>query len=112
MASYGKFKDFEIRDVVYLGDPPHDGIIRFDLVKWYDHAPTEVYDLDAGKKKIITRSCYSIAGLWWNEKEPCFVMESVGLRYIEEREDGLEEWLQRWCKLKEYELLNREEDDT
>lgn len=112
MASYGKFKDFEIRDVAYFGDPPHDGIIRFDLVKWYDHAPTEVYDLVAGKKKISTRSCCSIATLWWNEKEPCFVMESVGLRYIEMREDGLEEWLQRWCKLKEYELLNREEDDT
>lgn len=105
MASYGKFKDFEIRDVCYLGEPPKDKPIEFDLVKWQEHEPYEVTDLGTGEKKISTKSCFSIAGLKWNDKEPCFEFESVGLRYLEYREYGLEEWLLKWCKLKEYELL-------
>lgn len=38
---YGKFKDFEIRDVTYLGDRPKDRPIEFDLVKYQDCEPLE-----------------------------------------------------------------------
>lgn len=105
MASYGKFKDFEIRDIVYFGKPPKDRPIEFDLVKWQEHEPYEVIDLGTGEKKMSTKHCFSIARLWWNDHEPCFEFESVGLRYLENREDGLEEWLLKWCELKEYEIL-------
>ena len=43
MASYGKFKDFEIRDVTYLVDPPKDRPIEFDLVKWLDSIGYNTY---------------------------------------------------------------------
>lgn len=105
MASYGKFKDFEIRDITYLGDPPKDIPIEFDLVKWQKYEPYEVTDWQTGEKKLNTKYCFSIARLWWNDHEPCFEFESVGLRYLEYREDGLEEWLLKWCELKECEIL-------
>lgn len=101
---YGKFKDFEIRDVTYLGDPPKDRPIEFDLVKYQDCEPLETTNWETGEKTITTRYCFSIGRLWWNDKEPCFEFESIGLRYLENREDGLEEWLLKWCELKEYEL--------
>ena len=104
MASYGKFKDFEIRDITYLGDPPKDRPIEFDLVKWQKYEPYEVIDWQTGEKKLNTKYCFSIAKLLWNDHEPCFEFESIGLRYLKYREDGLEEWLMKWCELKEYEL--------
>ena len=104
MASYGKFKDFEIRDVTYLIDSPKNRPIEFDLVKWQEHKPYEVTDLETGEKKLSTENCFSIARLRWNDREPCFEFESIGLRYLENREDGLEEWLLKWCKLKEFEI--------
>ena len=104
MASYGKFKDFEIRDVTYLREPPKNRPIEFDLVKWREHEPYEVTDWQSGEKKLSTKYCFSIARLWWNDHEPCFDFESVGLRYLKYREDGLEEWLMKWCELKEYAL--------
>ena len=106
MASYGKFKDFEIRDVTYLCEPPKNRPIKFDLVKWQEHEPYEVTDWQTGEKKLNTKNCFSIATLWWNNKEPCFEFESIGLRYLEHREDGLEEWLLKWCELKEFEILH------
>ena len=105
MASYGKFKNFEIRDVTYLVEPPKDRPIEVDLVKWQEHESFEVTDWKTGEKKLSTKNCFSIARLWWNDHEPCFEFESVGLRYLEDREDGLEEWLLKWCELKEYEIL-------
>ena len=110
MVSYGKFRDFEIRDITYLGAPPNDGVVRFDLVKWEEDERCETADWKTNEKKISNRSCFSIARLCWNSKEPCFKLESVGLRYLEYREDGLEEWLIKWCALKEVEF--RYEEDT
>lgn len=106
MKSYGKFKDFEIRDVAYLGEPSKDRPIEFDLVKWQEHEPYEVIDLETRQKTLSTKNCFSIARLWWNDIEPCFEFKSVGLRYLEYREDGLEEWLLKWCELKEFEILH------
>ena len=65
-----QFKDFEIRPVKSL-----DGVIdpnRFELVKWYDHEPTPVTNMRTGEKRISTRSCFVVAWLEWNDKEPCF----------------------------------------
>lgn len=110
MTSYGKFKDFEIQDVTYLIDSPKDRPIEFNLVKWQEHKPYEVTNWKTEEKEIITKSCFVIAKLWWNNKEPCFEFESIGLRYLEYREDGLEEWLLKWCELKAFEILYETND--
>ena len=94
-----KFKDFEIRPVKSL-----DGVIdtkRFELVKWYDHEPTPVTNLRTGKVEKSTRSCFVVAWLKWNDKEPCFELTSVGLRLVENWADGLDKFIIKWCEMAE-----------
>lgn len=90
-----RFKQFEIRKPAFLGNPPTEDYYKynFDIVKWADD----------------NSYCWSIGFLRWNKKEPCFYFESVGTRYLEHREDGLEEWLLKWCELKEIEYKHEEE---
>lgn len=83
MTNYTEIVDeFQIRDVVYIGEPPKNTPPKFDIVKWVDCEPHEVIDLRTGKKKIQSRYCYSVAFLEWNPKEPCFEFKSVGLRWL------------------------------
>ena len=86
-----KFKDFEIRPVKSL-----DGVIdpkRFELVKWYDHKPY------IHGESTSTRSCFVVAWLEWNHKEPCFELKSVGLRLVENWVDGLDQFIIKWCEM-------------
>ena len=88
-----KFKDFEIRPVKSL-----DGLIdtkRFELVKWYDHEPY------VHGESTSTRSCFVVAWLEWNDKEPCFELTSVGLRLVENWADGLDKFIIKWCEMAE-----------
>ena len=88
-----KFKDFEIRPVKSL-----DGVIdtkRFELVKWYDHEPY------VHGENTSTRSCYVVAWLEWNDKEPCFELVSVGLRLVKNWVDGLDKFIIKWCEMAE-----------
>ena len=88
-----KFKDFEIRPVKSL-----DGVIdpkRFELVKWYDHEPY------IHGESTITRSCFVVAWLGWNDKEPCFELKSVGLRLVKNWVDGLDQFIIKWCEMAE-----------
>ena len=85
-----RFKNFGITRPTYLGDPPADADRRWDVVKYYTMDGKEY--------------CYVMGMLYWNEKEPCFEFSSCGTRYLEGREDGLEEWILAWCKMKEVEL--------
>ena len=92
-----KFKDFEIRPTTYLDghiDPKH-----WDVVKWYDHDPFESIDFVTLEKKTSTRSCFSVAHIWWNEKEPCWEFESVGTRFLIEYVEGLCEFISKWLEL-------------
>ena len=94
-----KFKDFEIRPVKSL-----DGVIdhkRFELVEWYDHEPTPVTNMRTGKVENSTRSCFVVAWLEWNDKEPCFELKSVGLRLVENWADGLDQFILKWCEMAE-----------
>lgn len=89
LKSYGKFGRFEIRDISYIGDKPSSRPkYEYDLVCW---------DKD-------NSNCWSIATLWYNEKEPCFELTSVGLRYLEYSTEALNKWLLQWCVLKEMEI--------
>lgn len=88
-----QFKDFEIRPVKSL-----DGVIdpkRFELVKWYDHEPY------VHGESTSTRSCFVVAWLEWNDKEPCFELVSVGLRLVENWVDGLDQFIVKWCEMAE-----------
>lgn len=94
-----RFKNFEIRKCTFIGNPPTPDYHKwnFDLVKW------EKYSEDSNKEY-----CFSIGTLRYDLDEPCFRFESCGLRYLEYREDGLEEWLLKWCELKELEYRYEE----
>lgn len=88
-----QFKDFEIRPVKSL-----DGVIdpkRFELVKWYDHEPY------IHGESTSTRSCFVVAWLEWNSKEPCFELVSVGLRLVKNWVDGLDKFIIKWCEMAE-----------
>ena len=92
-----KFKDFEIRPTCFI-----DGHIdpkKWDVVKWQCHNPIEVTDLETGEKKISTRSCYSVAQIWWNDKEPCWEFKSIGTRFLEDYQEGLCEFILKWLEL-------------
>lgn len=94
-----KFKDFEIRPVKSI-----DGVInpkRFELVKWYDHEPIPVTNMRTGKVENSTRSCFVVAWLEWNDKEPCFELVSVGLRLVDNWVDGLDKFIIKWCEMAE-----------
>lgn len=96
---FTRFKDFEIRPTIYLDG--HTEPNKFDVVKWYDHKPMEVIDWKTGEKKTSTRSCYSIATIWWNEKEPGWEFKSVGTRFIDDYVDGLCEYIKKFLELLE-----------
>ena len=97
---------FQFRAPNYLDGhfEPH----KFDLVKWVEHEPYEVTDLYTGEKVMQTRHCFSVGELIWDTKEPGWEFSSVGLRYLEERIDGLEKFILDFCNMMEKELL--EED--
>lgn len=92
-----QFKDFEIRPVKSI-----DGVTdpkRFELVKLYDHELQGVTNLRTGKVENRARSCFVVAWLEWNAKEPCFELASVGLRLVENWVDGLDEFIIKWCEM-------------
>ena len=91
------FKDFEIRPTQFLDG--HTDPKKWDVVKWYDHNPIEVTDWNTGEKKFSTRSCYSVAFLTWVEKDQYWEFESVGLRFLREYVDGLNEFILKWTEL-------------
>ena len=92
-----RFKDFEIRPTCFLDGPTDPK--RWDVVKWHDHGPVAVTDWNTGEKKISTRSCYSVASLKWDEKEGCWDFKSVGLRFLRDYVDGLNEFILKWTEL-------------
>lgn len=91
-----RFKQFEIRKSTFIGNPPTEDYHKynFDIVKWLDD----------------DSHCFSIGMLKWNKKEFDFDFESVGTRFLECREDGLEEWLLKWCELKAIEYKYEEDE--
>lgn len=97
-----EWNGFQFRAPCYLDG--HFEPYKFDLVKWEEHEPYEVTDLYTGKKKLSTRNCFSIGTLIWDERDSSFEFESVGLRYLEHRVDGLEKFIFDFCAMMESEL--------
>ena len=93
-----RYKDFEIRPTVFLGG--HHEPNKYDVVKWFKHDnPIEVVDLRTGEKKMQDASCYSVAQIYWNEKEPCWEFKSYGTRFLEDYENGLCEYILKYLEL-------------
>lgn len=93
------WNNFQIRDVLYI-----DGHIdpnKFDVVKWTNHDPIEVTDWKTGKKKMSSRSCYSIGVVEYNPRSGSFGFTSVGLRFLEDYEEGLNEFILSFIRRKE-----------
>ena len=90
-----RFKNFEICKCSFIGEPPTPDYHKynFDLVKW------DVEVIDGVEKEY----CFSIGHLEWDRKEHGFEFRSCGTRYLRYREDGLEEWLLKWCEMKAWE---------
>lgn len=102
-----KWNGFQFREPVYL-----DGRrvpTEFDLVKWavYDK-PIEVVDTYTKEKIFSHEYCFSIGKLNWDKKDKTWEFESCGLRYLEYRIDGLEQFILDFCKMMEEELLDEE----
>ena len=72
-----KYKNFEIRPV-----PESQDKNRFELVNWYKEA-----------------SCYGLAFIEYNAKTEYWNINSVGMRLIEDWEDGLDKYILSWIKL-------------
>lgn len=101
-----EWNGFQFRAPAYLDG--HFDPYKFDLIKWEDCEPHEVIDWETKEKKISTRYCFSIGHLIWDKKEPCFEFESVGLRYLKYRVDGLEKFILDFCEMMEKELREDE----
>ena len=93
-----KFKDFEIRPCHILLSDEIDPK-RFEVVKWRNCEPCEVTDALTGEKKIITRHCFVVAWIKWDDKEPGWEFESVGTRFLDYYEEGLCEFIRKWLEL-------------
>ena len=103
-----RFKDFEIRPTQFIDG--HTDPKKWDVVKWCDHDPILVHELTTGETKYSTRSCYSVADIWWNDKEPCWEFQSVGTRFLEDYTEGLCEFILKWLELAD--LTRRFTDDS
>lgn len=105
MRTYAKMGDYEIRDICNLNKEPDENPTEFDVVLYYNHSPIECTDYRSGKKIITVRSCYSIGQLRWDEKEDTWDFESVGLRYLEDGNSLVNNWILDFCEKKAREFL-------
>ena len=99
MEYTNRWNDFQIRDVVYFGNPPTDDRYeRYDVVKWYKYdEPVKCYDLEKNDYVLHSEGCCSIGNLIWDKEECSMSFESCGTRYFKEYIDGLNEWLLNFC---------------
>ena len=94
--TYGKIGRFEIRDITFVGEKPTNRPkYEYDVICWAeDHS-----------------YCWSIARLWWNDKESGFEFESIGTRYLRYADDTLNKWLLKWCELQTIAIENERENE-
>lgn len=103
---------YEIRDPVYLGLPPKDTLPAYDIVKWFQYdEPREAIDWCTGEMKTIHESCITVAWLKWRPHEPCFQLESCGLRWLEENPpEKVRQMVLDFAEKMEKELIENEVD--
>ena len=101
-----RWNGFQFQAPVYLDG--HYDPYKFTLVKWKTCVPFEAIDFYTRKKVTKTEYCFSIGALIWDPKEEAFDFESCGLRYLENRIDGLEAFILDFAEMMEKELCDNE----
>lgn len=103
-----RFKNFEIRPTIFLDG--HTDPKRYDVVLW-KHAdkPFETTNLETGEKHMMQDYCFSVASLIYDEHEEDWYLQSVGSRFLEYYEEGLNEYILRWMALAS--VCQQETDD-
>lgn len=81
------FKTFEIRSI---------NNTDFEIVNWHDEQ--------------CSTTCYVVAYLKWNKKEPCYEFESCGLRFLKFYTDGLAEFINAFAEFQEKRMTLLEDD--
>lgn len=95
----------QIADVTYLGKPPKNTPLCFDVVKWEKSEPFEAIDIRTGKRETHTEYCYSLGCLEWDSREGCFDFKSVGTRWLEAKpSDRVVDMILTFCREKGKEL--------
>lgn len=89
-----RFKNFEIRECIGR-NKKH---AKYELVKWSDK-PME----STGK-----HYCWVDAFIRWNEKESCWEFDCVGMRFIEDYEEGLCEFIRRFMRFIDTDFVAQE----
>jgi len=105
--SYATWGNYEFRPPTYIDG--HFNPDEYDLVLWVKCEPFTAHNASTHKFKKIDKYCFSIAKLIWNEREGYPYFESVGLRYFENYEDGLNEFVFDFANKIIEERRNREE---
>lgn len=73
-----RWKHFEIRPRVWYKDGKKFGEdFNFDLVKWSEDFS----------------HCWSIAHINWDSHEPCYEIHSIGMRLMDDWEEGLQTFI-------------------
>ena len=86
-----KFKSFSIERPVFIeGRQPDEEYFK--------------YNFSLVKKTKTGNGGFVIGKLSYNKKDGGFEFSSVGTRYLEYREEGLENWLLSWCQMKTIEI--------
>lgn len=101
-----EWNGFQFRSPLYLDG--HIERYEFDLIKYVDHEPMEAINLDTGKVEKYTRHCFSIGTVIWDKKNESFEFKSCGLRYLEHRIDGLENFILEFCDTMKVLLVEEE----
>lgn len=82
-----KYRDFEIRKHNAPVDDGRTNKPRYELVKWFKR--------DNGEPPY----CIVIAFITYNAKEPCWEFQSVGMRFIDYFETGLDEYVRNYIHI-------------
>ena len=104
-----RFKDFEIRP--YTGWDGKDSPDLYEVVKWYKtEKPMKVTNAETGEESMKDTFCYVLAFLKWDSHEPCWQLKSVGMRFADDYENGLCEFVSAYAKM--LDVCKGYEDET
>lgn len=90
-----EWNGFQIREPVYMDSSFNP--FKFDLVKWNDRSQESQYTLKDLDGNVASRTCFSIAMLEYDPDDGEWNIQMIGLRYLEYRIDGLEEFIKDFC---------------
>ena len=89
-----KYGDFMIKKPCFIGGTPKDRELDWDICQYADN---HKYN-------------WTIATLRWNSKEPCYYLQSIGMRLAEVGSRKLLRWIMQFSEEAERENLKESEE--